>query len=192
MKKSWSHKLFLKINKQVGCRPWLDRLMFFCAQWLIYVLVVVVLLWGFFILPDMSSSLLYQFVGLLLTAIIFAEIGSYITALLWRHPRPIIELPDIKLLLPTVQTWKSFPSDHTIISFTIALVVGGFVGFNLFFIFLFLSASLVAVARIYVGVHYPRDILGGIVFAVVFSHLAPIFLENITQPIFSLVKQLFL
>ncbi|PIZ94715.1 MAG: hypothetical protein COX81_02815 [Candidatus Magasanikbacteria bacterium CG_4_10_14_0_2_um_filter_37_12] len=189
---SWSHKLFIKINKEVGHRLWLDNLMFFCAHWLIYILGIIVLGWGAFVLNDTSAILFDYLIKLLLTAILLAEVVSYSVAILWRHSRPVVEFPEIKLLLHTNQTWKSFPSDHTVISFILALVVSLLVGFNLFVVILLIMASLVAMGRVYVGVHYPRDILGGIFLAMVFAYFSPFLLNNFSQPIFSFSKQLFL
>jgi len=53
-----------------------------------------------------------------------------------------------------------------------------------FVLLLIVLASLVAGARIYVVVHYPRDIVGGMIFALIFSFLAYWLLNNITQPIY--------
>ena len=46
-------------------------------------------------------------------------------------------------------------------------------------------ASLIAFSRIYVGVHYPRDIIGGIFFAIFFVFISFKLLENITQPLYN-------
>jgi len=191
MKLSWSHKLFFLINAQIGKRSWLDKLMYFCASWLIYVLGAVILVWGTFFLGSYNPSTFILFFKLLLTSIICGIGLCYVFAVLWRHPRPIREFPQTKLLLHTIETWKTFPSDHTTISFIFAfitIIVGVPV---LFGILLVLLASLVAVGRIYVGVHYPRDIAGGIVVAFVFALLAKWLLNNVTQPMYDGIKLIF-
>ena len=117
MKLSWSHKLFFRVNAQVGKRKWVDGLMYFCAHWLIYIIGIMAMWWGAFSLVDEQPDLFVGFIKLLLTGLVLAEILSYGIALLWRHPRPYIEFPHIKYILKPVESWKSFPSDHTIFSF---------------------------------------------------------------------------
>ncbi|MEK7084009.1 MAG: phosphatase PAP2 family protein [Patescibacteria group bacterium] len=160
MKLSWSHKLFLKINEQVGRRPWLDRFMIFCAKWLIVFVVFrfflkVAVMFG---IPDFVFFLSFLFLP--------PYAASYILAVVWRRKRPVKELPGVKEIVRPLGTWKSFPSDHTIAVSIIAifsLLVGFPIVLSLFFI---VTGVLVAIGRVYVGVHYPRDIIGGCVIGI--------------------------
>jgi undecaprenyl-diphosphatase len=185
---SWSHKLFFRINAHVGKNAIFDRALFVCAYALIYLLAVLVFSWGAFVLVPQSSSEFVGMMKLMISAFVFAEIFSYGLALLWRHPRPIIEFPEIKALLQPIENWKSFPSDHTIVStilVTIPLMLG--IGFA-FGLLLSILALLIMFARIYVGVHYPRDILGGIAVGVFFSLSSVWLLTHVTQPIYDFIK----
>lgn len=57
----------------------------------------------------------------------------------------------------------SFPSGHTSAAFSLALVLGnGFPGLHSMFLVL---ASFVGMSRIYLGVHYPTDVVVGFVIA---------------------------
>ena len=166
MRLSWSHKLFLRINEQVGKRRWLDLFMIFCARWLIYLLIGAVAGWGVYSISGDTRSLFF----VTLTATLAAAYSvSLAVGLIIPHRRPVKELPGVKTLVPTLGTWKSFPSDHTLWSFVLVFAVLLF-GARLWPALLFLAAaSIVALGRVYVGVHYPRDVVGGLALALLFS-----------------------
>lgn len=80
---------------------------------------------------------------------------------LFARPRPFTMLEQIVLLVPP-ETGPSFPSGHAASSFACALLLsccyGKRAGIPSCLLALFISFS-----RIYVGVHYPGDVLAGIV-----------------------------
>lgn len=192
MKFSWSHKLFFKINQQIGKREWLDRLMLISAHWVIYFLAFVVLSWGSLVLSETSPELFITFIKLILTALIFAIATNWLLSLVWVHRRPMIEFPEIKFLFEPYKTWKSFPSDHTTIAF-ILVFIPFLLGISWwFFTVLIILALLVGLARIYCGVHYPRDIMGGIIMALFYAWAASWLLNNATQPLYILIKNIFI
>ncbi|PSO44058.1 MAG: hypothetical protein BRC22_02985 [Parcubacteria group bacterium QH_9_35_7] len=188
----WSEHLFLKINRQIGQKEWLDKLMMFCAHNLLFILVFLAFLWATTVLAESRVEKLNRFFKLLLTAGAFSYLFSWTWAFIFPQKRPSNKYPEIKQLLNPLSNWKTFPSDHTIAAFVVTLVVvlmGGPIWFGALLLIL---ALLVGVGRVYVGVHYPQDILGGIIVASVFVLTSPWLLDNITQPIYSLFKQLFL
>ena len=73
------------------------------------------------------------------------------------HPRPFHELPTNLLFYPP--TDPSFPSHSTAVIFAIAVAI--LLADRKAGAFLLFLAFLHGFSRIYVGVHYPSDILGG-------------------------------
>jgi undecaprenyl-diphosphatase len=87
-------------------------------------------------------------------------------ALIHFRSRPFV-MDGITKLIDKSSTEASFPSGHTLISFALAL---GVFWFNRRWGIVFLVGALVvALSRIAVGVHYPSDILAGIIISFLLS-----------------------
>jgi undecaprenyl-diphosphatase len=70
-------------------------------------------------------------------------------------PKPLMEVP----------TTSSFPSGHTSTSFACAYVISRLA--PRLTIPVFVLAALIGFSRVYVGVHYPLDVLAGAVFGLI-------------------------
>lgn len=77
------------------------------------------------------------------------------------RPRPWIALENVNSFgIPLY--YCSFPSGHTTAAFSTAAVLS--INFPSFSSVFFLIASIVGISRVYLGVHYPSDVLiGGII-----------------------------
>ncbi len=149
--------VFKAIHGLSGVAPLLDALGVFLALYLPYLLGLALLV---FIFKQKTAKRKFGvFLILALAALISRGIITEAVRFLYPIARPFVTLGFTPLI---GESGASFPSGHVTFFFAIA--------FTLFFAldrkwgtwFLVLS-TLVGVARIFVGVHYPMDILGGIV-----------------------------
>jgi len=97
-------------------------------------------------------------------------ISYYIVAILKisiARPRPFVTISNVILLGPAEKGY-SFPSNHTVTAFMAALLLAGhFKKYILFYSF----AALVGISRIYVGVHYPSDVICGAAIGIAVGYL---------------------
>jgi undecaprenyl-diphosphatase len=147
-----NYSLFQSINNLAGTSRLIDSLMVFCANDIVWVMLVV--LAGLWLTgrPDNQKLVFYS----CLTAAVSLLIASLLISPEVNHPRPFVG-HTIHQLIPHVAD-ASFPSDHATFAFAVA--------FTLLFakrrtgIVMLALAVLTGFARVFVGVHYPGDILG--------------------------------
>lgn len=84
------------------------------------------------------------------------------------RPRPCTILSDAITPLGCAGTY-SFPSNHALNNFAVATFFSFL--FPQFRLVLFITASLIAISRVYLGVHYPSDILGGAILGIIFGYI---------------------
>ena len=100
--------------------------------------------------------------GLLLGLIL----GNGMLKNLIARPRPCWLDPDVPLLIPVPDDF-SFPSGHTLSSFIAAFLLAK--TDKRFGVIAIPFACLIAFSRLYLFVHFPTDILGGIVLAAIIA-----------------------
>lgn len=121
----------------------------------------------------------YRKVGfiLLIALLINSIIGEGIIKNVIQRPRAFITYPDISIII-NPPTSFSFPSGHTASSFAAAVVIGYYIKNWRGIAYTF--ASLIAFSRLYLFVHYPSDILGGILLGVTCALLTIKLLNNVS------------
>jgi undecaprenyl-diphosphatase len=88
------------------------------------------------------------------------QFSSSILKSLVDRPRPCHMLANVRLLVDC-GGGMSFPSSHAVNHFAAALVLSYFIPRGTWWFFGY--ACVIAFSRVYVGVHYPLDVLGGAV-----------------------------
>lgn len=116
------------------------------------------------------ASKKYRNVGLMaLGALLLSSIlGDVVLKNMFHRIRPSADIPSAQLLIIKPMTY-SFPSGHTASSFAAAGVLSKYLKNYVFEIFAL--ACLIAFSRIYLFVHYPTDVLAGIVLGLICSRI---------------------
>jgi len=150
--------LFHQINQYAGRWPLLDNISIFCAKYLEYFL----LFFLFVFLLERASKNWKVVLKALVSAIIARFLFVNFIRFLWQRPRPFVE-NSVNLLL-NYSNEPSFPSGHAAFYFALSTVVFFYnkdAGALSFFLTL-----LICLARIFVGIHWPSDILAGAVIGI--------------------------
>lgn len=154
-----NHQLFLWLNAGAEVSPWLLNLAMFTAKQVIYgipLLLVFLWLWG------THEKRCTALKALAVTGVALAI--NYLLGIVIPTPRPF-EIGLGYTYLDHAAT-PAFPSNHFTIFLCIAITFIRGRLLNLGLILLIVSLP-VAWARIFVGVHYPIDMMGAIIVAIV-------------------------
>ena len=154
-------KLVLYLNGLTGHFPIFDAAIIFFSSYLPYLLAAFFLLLLYY-----SSYSRWEKLHIFWVTAISAGVARFgvteLVYLLYHRPRPFVAYQLHPLFIDT--GW-SFPSGHAALCFSMASAV--FLYNKKWGIGFFISALVVTVSRVTAGVHYPTDILGGLIIGMV-------------------------
>ena len=153
-----NYLIFQKINFLAGKYLWLDKIIIFLAEYLIYFMVLGGLIYLFFAYQKKWK----KFFDLILATVLSRLIITEGIRFFYYHPRPFLTYSVNQLLNHDISS--SFPSGHMTFIFPLIAFVY-FENKKLGIVFGILGI-LMGLARIAAGVHYPLDILGGILLGI--------------------------
>ncbi|MBI2086029.1 phosphatase PAP2 family protein [Candidatus Daviesbacteria bacterium] len=141
--------LIFNLNKQ---SPILDQVMIFGATTLIYLVFALCLILAFKGGAKEKKAVLLILIGLSVTILLVKIIHLFVYV-----NRPFVAFNFLPIVAEKMDA--SFPSRHATIA---AVIAFSFAYFKSKWALLLLPIMLwVGIARVFVGVHYPQDILGG-------------------------------
>jgi len=155
--KSFDYFIFNGVNQFTLKWSWLDTLGIFFAKYLGYLLILCLLLF--------LAINFRKYCKMVVLALVSAGISRFVIVgfirWLWQRPRPFIG-NDVNLLL--THNAASFPSGHAAFFFGLSTIV--FFHHKKIGILFFIASFLIGLARVFVGIHWPSDILAGVVIGI--------------------------
>jgi len=153
-----NQSLFLWINAPANPSPALVALAILFARWLIWLLPLGAVI-GFIVSPPATRRILLA-AG---KATAWGVLISLLISHFWYHPRPFAMLPPLGHQLLAHAPDASFPSHHLTPWWAFAFCLCFYAHTRLWGWGLVLLGLPMAWARIYLGVHFPFDMLGAAV-----------------------------
>lgn len=154
--------LFRLINNLANKNALLDKIMIVSSKYVIYLYALLVGLYfimGYVGKNKKAKKIVTPIIALLTLNFIL----TFIIGIVWYEPRPFIHYT-VNLLYAHKNN-ASFPSTHSVGVMTIALGVNN--KNKKFGKILIIIAIIVGISRVYVGQHYPLDVLGGFLLAII-------------------------
>lgn len=175
--------VFLLINKYAGSHAWMDLLCVILAEGSPYLFILLsVYLW----FRGDSAGRRAGYLAAIST--LFSMCLSYIISLFYTHHRPFVEGLGTQLVNHAPDT--SFPSDHTTFIFAVFTAILFTVPGKFLKGALFSLALLGGVSRVFTGVHFPFDIVSGMLVGGL-SSLILIHAWPLHQPAFNFCEGIF-
>ena len=151
--------LFNLINGFAGRWAWLDYVGMFCAEYLGYVLLAVLAVFLAINFKKYWKMVLEAIIAAIITRFILTDFIRW----LWFRPRPFVALNFISLINQSPKE-ASFPSGHASFFFALSTIVY-FYNKKAGIIF-YIASLLIVLGRVFVGIHWPLDILVGAILGV--------------------------
>lgn len=180
---NWDVQLYFLIYHMHNYTPWLNGLMIGLAKDGIYMYALLLIIY-WFIGHTHDQRIIHREAGL--SAVIVGVLGLLINILIshiWFRPRPFVTLHTVPLIHHAADA--SFPSDHA--TGSAGLAGGAYLRDHTMGKFFAVLALFIGFSRVYVGVHYPTDILGGFIVGLLSTFIVALAKKNVDKLIYALI-----
>jgi len=165
-------KLFFFLNDIAGKSRIFDITAIFLASYLQYFLIAAFLLLLFFSAYSKREKI-YIFCTTIISSVIARFVITEAIRFFYHRPRPFVSRAVIQLI--PENEW-SFPSGHSAFFFAMAAAI--YLYNKKWGLWFFIAAILMNISRVVSGVHYPSDILGGMIIGTFIAYGIFRFAEN--------------
>lgn len=177
--------IFKLINGMAHQNILLDKLMIVMSEYVPDIFMMALALLFIMGLAKKNSKMRGLTVDTFIIIILNLLIG-YVIGVIWYVPRPFVN-NKVNLLIPHTMD-ASFPSDHAVGTMSIAVGINKYS--KIYGALLAILSILVGISRVFVGHHYPADVLGGYAIVLTTSFLYNSLLKNRVQTIYFKVEEL--
>ncbi len=171
--------LFMLINGAHA--PWLDSVMWFLSEKYVWIPFYLLLLISLMIHYGWKKTLIWILPAVAITITLSDQISVKMFKEVFERYRPCHNL-ELKALVHLVDEHCGgqfgFVSSHAANSFGLAAVVATLSQWRSLVITMILWAVLVSYSRVYLGVHYPGDIIGGAILGTLIGLPIALFIKS--------------
>lgn len=159
---SLNYELLKAINDLAGKSSIVDAIMIFATNYAVPVFAIVLLMMWFFGKEYMKKTVVYSALSGVLGILINVLISK-----IYFEPRPFVTHDDLNVLVAHARD-ASFPSDHTTGAIALAFAIA--LRNKRIGIVMMVFALITGFSRMYVGNHYPGDVVVGIVIGLLVAY----------------------
>lgn len=152
-------QIFRALNGLAGRNIVADAAFIFGAKWLIVVMVAFLVAYVACTWKSLEFEVRVKHAWHVFVGFVLAFAAERMIGFLWFRPRPFAALPNVVQLIEKSAAEKSFPSSHATAAF--ALAFGLLLHNRKWGAAFCVLATGVSLSRVFVGVHYPTDLVAG-------------------------------
>ena len=162
---SLDQRLYLDVNHFARSTSWLHSVAAPFALWIGVVILGAIIIAGWWVARRATDPLTAVSKAIWVGVACFISLGAnQIVAHLVKRVRPYYAMHGVEVLVAKAHDY-TFPSDHAVVAGTV--MAGMWLVAKRLAILATIVGLLLAFARVYVGAHYPSDVLGGLVLGAV-------------------------
>lgn len=186
---SWDKELFLSLN---GIHhPMVDVLMFYISKMWIWIPLYLGVI--YFIVRKWKMEAIWIILSIVICVVLTDQLTN-LTKEIFQRLRPSHE-PDLQGLVHHVNGYVGgrfgFVSGHSSNVFGFALLSSLIIKNRYYTWSIFTWATIVAYSRIYLGVHYPLDIFGGMVLGIGIATIVYLIMDKFRKKLIAEIKSRF-